>query len=119
MPTTITDLMTQSLLGVFGERDPGARTAVIERTYAPDVRFFDPEGVTTGTTALGHKVQALLDRTPIFAFAADGPVRESEGLGHLSWTFGPPGVEPVVRGFDIAIVDGDKITALHTFVTSA
>lgn len=50
------ELLYINLHEVFGERDPDARRAAIERAYAEDVRFIDPEGEVVGrkrsTTAL-------------------------------------------------------------------
>jgi hypothetical protein len=114
--TSIGDLMSASLLDVFGERDPNLRRQAIARTYAEDIGFYDPEGPVYGYDALDAKVQTLLDDAPGFVFTADGPVRESVGLGYLAWTFGPAGGEPVVRGFDIALVEDERILALHTML---
>jgi len=36
-------LLIANLHEVFSERDPEARRAAIERTYAEDVKFIDPD----------------------------------------------------------------------------
>ncbi|MEJ2869724.1 nuclear transport factor 2 family protein [Actinomycetospora sp. OC33-EN08] len=113
---TIEALMHANLLEVFGERDPDRRAAAIARTYAPDVVFSDPEESLTGHDALGAKAQSLLDQAPGFVFAADGPVHVVDDLGHLSWTLGPEGGDPVVRGTDIALVRDGVIARLYTFL---
>ena len=46
---TVEDLMRATLFEVFGERDAERRTAAIERTYASDVHFSDPDDAVTGT----------------------------------------------------------------------
>ncbi|MDL5155039.1 nuclear transport factor 2 family protein [Actinomycetospora termitidis] len=113
---SIEDLMWTNLLEVFGERDPDRRAAAIARTYASDVVFADPEESLTGHEALRAKAQSLLDQAPGFVFAADGAVHVVDDLGHLSWTFGPDGGEPVVRGTDIALVRDGVIARLYTFL---
>ena len=50
--STTAELLTANLHDVFGNRDSAARRAAIERTYAPDVVFTDPEGSVTGWDAL-------------------------------------------------------------------
>lgn len=109
--------MTTNLLHVFGERDAARRRAVIAETYAEDVVFADPEGAVTGHAALDAKAQALLDAAPGLVFAPDGPVRQSQDLGHLAWTFGPPDGEPVAAGIDVALVADGRITRLWTVLT--
>lgn len=117
MTDRIDDLMTANLLRVFGERDAAARRAVIADTYAEDVVFSDPEESVTGHAALDAKAQGLLDAAPGFVFAPDGPVRQAQDLGHLAWTFGPAGGEPVASGIDIALVRDGRIAQLWTLLT--
>jgi hypothetical protein len=109
------ELMLRQLLGVFNERDAARRAADIQAIYAEDVVFHDPEDTVTGRAALEAKAAALLAGAPGFVFAPRGPVHESGGsLGLLAWQFGPEGGEPVVRGLDIALVEGGLIHTLHT-----
>jgi hypothetical protein len=42
------ELLYMNLHEVFSERDPEKRWAAIERTYAEDVRFIDPDGEVVG-----------------------------------------------------------------------
>jgi len=112
------ELLHMNLHEVFSERDPEKRRAAIERTYAEDVRFIDPEGEVVGRQALNDRAQKILDDAP-----ADF-VLEEDGLGYLSpdtaampWRFGPPG-SPVVRGIDILTIRDGRVSVLHTLVGS-
>jgi hypothetical protein len=103
---------------VFSERDPDKRRAAIERTYAEDVRFIDPEGEVIGHQALDDRARKILDDAP-----ADF-VLEEDGLGYVSpdaaaqaWRFGPPD-SPVVRGIDILTVSDGRVSVLRTLVSS-
>jgi hypothetical protein len=109
-------LMRATLHDVFGERDRERRRAAIARTYAADVRFKDAEGVVVGHDALDAKAQRILDDAPGFVFTPDGPARVNHELGQLSWTFGPAGADPVVRGMDIALVADGRIATLYTLL---
>lgn len=116
---TIAELMQQNLLGVFNERDPERRAAVVAQTYASDAVFHDPERTVTGREAISAAAQAVLDGAPGFVFAPRGPLYESAGsLGALPWQFGPEGGDPVVTGMDIALVEDGLIATLHTVVDS-
>jgi hypothetical protein len=113
---TVEELLRSNLLEVFGERDAARRSAAIERTYAPDVRFADPEGTVVGRAALDAKAQRLLDDAPGFVFSPTGPVSVVQEMGYLAWGFGPAGQEPVVRGADVALVEDGLITAVWTML---
>lgn len=113
----ITELLERSLFGVFGERDPQARAAVIAEVFSDDIRFADTEGVAVGHDEVNAKAGAILDAAPGFVFQIAGPVYEVQDLGSASWDFGPEGAEPVVSGVDIALVKDGKITSLHTYLT--
>ena len=112
------ELAHRNLLGVFGERDPQARAAAIEATYAEDVVFADAEETLVGRDALGQKAQRLLDQAPSFVFRPAGPARIADNLVQLSWQLGPEGAPPVVTGVDISIVENDRIVRLYTLLDS-
>jgi hypothetical protein len=89
---SVADLLDATLHAVFGTRDPEARRAAVERIYAEDVTFTDPEGTVTGRDALAAKVAALLDSAPSdFVFADDGLRYASQDTGALGWAFSPAG----------------------------
>lgn len=111
---SVPELMQANLLEVFNERDAERRRAAIERTYTPDVRFLDPDGIVTGRDALDAKAGRLLHQSPGFAFSAAGPVLVNHDLGYLAWNLGPEGSPPVVRGMDIAFVADGLITTVYT-----
>jgi len=113
---TVEELMRANLLDVFNERDAPRRRAAIARTYAPDVRFSDPEEVVVGHEALDAKAGKILDGAPGSVFTPGGPVRVSDDLGYLAWSFGPDGEPPLVRGIDIALVVDGLIGSVYTLL---
>jgi hypothetical protein len=116
---TPAELMTSSLLEVFGERDESRRRDAISRTFAEGVVFHDEAGSITGYDALNAKVTALLGGAPSeWAFQLTTPAAEVAELGRVTWGFGPKG-SPVVRGMDIGIVGDGRITSMYTIVDAA
>lgn len=120
MSEVITRLMEANLLSVFGERDPARRAAAIAETYSADVRWTDDEGVVVGHQALDTKAQELQDTQLVgMHFVAAGPVHQTLGFGYLAWHAVPDGSdEPVVSGFDVAVVKDDRISELWTVITA-
>jgi hypothetical protein len=113
---TTEELMRANLLEVFNERDADRRRAAIERTYADDVQFSDPEDTVVGRDALHAKAQQILDGAPGFVFRPAGAVQVNHDLGYLAWELGPEGQPPVVRGVDIALVADGLVARLYTLL---
>ena len=89
-------LLHANLHQVFSERDPDARRAAIERTYAEDVRFIDPDAEVVGRQALNDRAQELLDRAPAdYVLEEDGPQYVGGDTAALAWRLGPPGSPPM------------------------
>jgi len=110
------ELLYMNLHEVFSERDTEKRRAAIERTYAEDVRFIDPEDEVVGRKALNERAQKILDDAP-----ADY-VLEEDVLGYVSpdtavqaWRFGPPG-SPVVRWIDILTLRDGRVSVVRTLI---
>ena len=121
MSDKIEQLMESNLLRVFNERDFDRRMVAIDDTYAPQVRWTDDEGVTVGQDALNAKAQALLDgQMAGLSFVKAGPVYQTRGFGYLAWNVvAPRSDEPIVSGFDVALIDDERITDLFTVITAA
>jgi hypothetical protein len=112
--TSTPELLHANLHDVFANRDAAGRREAIDRIYAEDVVFTDPEGEVRGRDALAEKAAALLASLPeTFAFTEDGPQYVSESAGALAWTLGPEGA-PAVRGVDVIRVADGRIVSLLT-----
>ena len=112
------ELLYANLHEVFSERNPDDRWAAIERTYAEDVTFVDPEGEVVGRRALNVSAQKLLDGAPAdFVFEEDGPRYFGTDTAALPWRLGPPG-NPAVRGIDILTVRDGRVIVLRTLLAS-
>jgi hypothetical protein len=54
------------------------------------------------------------------SFVKAGSVHQTSGFGYLAWKVLAPGTDKViVSGFDVAIIDGERITDLYTVITEA
>ncbi|ORB64732.1 nuclear transport factor 2 family protein [Mycolicibacterium tusciae] len=115
MSDPIETLMLANLLAVFNERDEKTRRPAIERTYAPDVRWTDAEGVSTGHDALEAKCVALQNQLGDQQFAAAGPVHVLPDFGYLAWNLVDPTTgQTGMSGFDAAVIKDGRIAELYT-----
>jgi hypothetical protein len=54
---------------------------------------------------------------PDFVFTLGGAVDAHHEQARFSWHLGPAGAaEPVVVGFDVAVLDGDRIGSVYGFL---
>lgn len=114
----VKELLHSNLFEVFSERDSERRQAAIERTYAEDVRFIEPEGEVVGRQALGGRAKELLDDAPEhFRFEEDGPPYFGIDVAALAWRFGPPG-SPVARGVDILTIRDGLVSVVRTLLAA-
>lgn len=108
-------------MAVFNERDAQQRLEVVRRNYAQEVRWSDAEETVIGPDRLQEKAQALLDG-PLagLSFVQSGPVHQVANMGLLAFdVFAPDsdGTEPLISGFDVAIVENERIAQLFTVLT--
>jgi hypothetical protein len=103
---------------VFAERNPDRRRMAIERTYAEDVRFIDPDDDVVGRKALNDRAQKILDDAPAeFVLEEDGPAYLGLDTAVQAWRFGPP-ASPAVRGVDILTIRDGLVSVLRTLIAS-
>lgn len=111
----IEKLMHDNLMAVFNERDDAKRQAAVQRTYAPDVRWTDAEGVTTGHAGLEAKCVGLQKGIGDLQFEPAGPLHELPGFGYLAWRLiDPADGREAMTGFDAAVISEGLITELWT-----
>jgi hypothetical protein len=112
-----TSILQRMVLEVFGERDAARRAAAVQELFASDATFSDAEASVTGHAAIDAAAGRILaGAPPEYAFTiVDGPQAIAD-LARVSWHFGPTADAPAVRGTDIALIAGDRITRLYTFL---
>ena len=116
MAQTVDTLMRGNIFGVFNERDDQKRRALIASLWAEDGVFIViPEGRYEGHSGVERAAASLIDMFPSFAFTGLGDVQSYSGVGMLRWGYGPTGAEPVRTGFDVLVMNGDKIGAVYVF----
>jgi hypothetical protein len=111
-------LMHSNLIEIFGQRDAARRQEAMQRTYAEDIAFTDPEGTVHGYGAVDMQVKKVLDNAPeTFVFTPDGPLYVlADARAALPWAFGPVNGPAAARGIDIATIANGRITSLLTLL---
>jgi hypothetical protein len=115
---SVDDLLRKNL-EAFGERDAEKRRTAISRIWESDGVFIDPDGTHIGPEAINNAVEDLLLKFPDFVFRESGVPDSHNGIGRLTWGFGPEGKKPTVAGLDVIVSKAGKIKALYTFLDPA
>lgn len=119
---TTTQLLEDSLLLIWNDRDAARRLVAMQRVYAPDIAFFERND---GEPIVGHQaLNALIDKLQAdwpadFLFTLSKPASVNHQLQHAAWALGKPGELPAATGTDVAIVANDLIKSLYLLLDTA
>ncbi|TQM43022.1 nuclear transport factor 2 family protein [Pseudonocardia cypriaca] len=115
--TTPTATLVQRYLAAWNATDPAERRAAVEAVFAPNARYVDPLADVTGTDALDALIAGAQEQFPGMRFTPVGEVDAHHDVCRFQWGLGPEGAEPLVIGFDVAMVDADgRITGVVGFL---
>ncbi|MDO3703211.1 nuclear transport factor 2 family protein [Micromonospora sp. C28SCA-DRY-2] len=102
----ITDLV-QRYLAAWNETDAAARQAVLREVFADDAVYTDPLVSVRGRDGLDATIAAVQGQFGGLVFSLGGAVDTHHDIARFTWHLGPEGAEPVVVGFDVAVIGAD------------
>ena len=101
--TTVVD----GYIATWNERDPDARRALVEATFADDADYLDPLMSGRGVREIDAMIAAAQQQFPAHTFTlAAGPDEHNDRV-RFSWLVSPAGGEPVAGGTDFALLADD------------
>lgn len=104
-------------IACWNETDPSQRRELIEKLWAADGRYTDPMADLTGRAEIDAGVAGAQQMFPGMVFSLAGAVDSNHNQARFSWHLGPEGGEPVVIGFDVAVVNDDgQLASVHGFL---
>jgi len=112
-------LLENSLLVIWNERNADRRLEAMKQTYAPDVHFYE---FNTGEAIVGHTaINELIAKLqsewpPESRFELNKPSQVNHQVQIASWNLGPQGMQPVATGMDVAVIENDLIKSFYLFL---
>jgi SnoaL-like domain len=104
-------------LAAWNETDAVKRRELVDAVWAPDGSYTDPLADVRGREAIDGLIGAVQQQFPGFVFTLGGAVDAHHDQARFSWHLGPAGAaEPVVIGFDVAVVEQDRIGSVYGFL---
>ncbi|WP_327352357.1 nuclear transport factor 2 family protein [Streptomyces sp. NBC_01304] len=104
-------------LAAWNETDATARRALIAEVFDEQAGYTDPLADVRGHDALDATIGAVQGQFPGLVFSLAGPVDAHHDIARFTWNLGPEGEQPLVVGFDVAVIGEDgRITDVHGFL---
>jgi hypothetical protein len=93
-----------------------ASSSTVTSIGVPDGRYTDPLADARGPEEIAGLIGAVRQQFPDFTFTLGGPVDAHHDQARFTWHLGPAGGEPVVIGFDVAVVNGGQLQTVYGFL---
>ena len=114
---TATRQLIENYLKGWNETDPLRRRALIEDVYAEHAAYVDPMIEARGWEAIDATIAAVQNMFPGHEFRLAGEVDAHHDIARFHWHLAEPGAdEPLVIGFDVAVLDAGRIRQVHGFL---
>ena len=116
---TTAQLLEDSLLVIWNDRNSNNRLEFMKKTYATDIHFYESNdgNAIVGHQAINELISKLQAEWPIeFQFELNKPSQLNHQTQIISWNLGPKGASPVATGMDVAYTENDLIKSLYLFL---
>ena len=112
-------LLEDSLLIIWNDRDADRRLEAMKKTYSADIHFYESNAgdAIVGYQAINTLISKLQAEWPIeFQFELNKPSQVNHLIQIISWNLGPKGAQPVATGMDVAVIESGLIKSLYLFL---
>ncbi len=109
--------IVERYIAAWNEKDAQRRRALVDALWTEDGSYTDPLADANGRAEIDGLIGAVQQQFPGFVFTIGGPVDAHHEQARFSWHLGPSGAEPIVIGFDVAVLNGGgQIRSVYGFL---
>jgi SnoaL-like domain len=109
--------IVERYLAAWNEKDAQRRRELVDALWTENGSYTDPLADANGRAEIDGLIGAVQQQFPDFVFTVGGPVDAHHEQARFSWHLGPAGAEPVVIGFDVAVLNGGgQIRSVYGFL---
>jgi hypothetical protein len=109
--------VVDNYIQVWNETDQQSRRALIAQVFAEDALYTDPLASVSGYDAIDQLISGAQSQFAGLRFSLAGPVDAHHDQARFSWQLGQPEAEdPIVIGFDVAILKNARIQSVYGFL---
>ncbi len=116
---SMTDIQNviERYIDVWNETDANRRRQLIGEVFADDAAYTDPLAAVRGHDAIDQFVAAGQAQFAGLQFSLGGAIDAHHDQARFTWHLGAPGMEePVVVGFDVAVLNGGRLREVYGFL---
>jgi hypothetical protein len=111
-----TTALVESYVQLWNENDPAARRTALQAVFVPDATYTDPLADVAGIDGIDAVIAAVQAQFEGMRFSPTGAGDAHHNTARFGWSLGASGAEPIVVGFDVAVLDEDgRIRAIYGF----
>ena len=104
-------------IDVWNAPDPEHRRQLIAEVFTEEAAYTDPLTAVRGHDAIDQFVAAAQAQFVGLKFSLSGPIDAHHDQARFTWHLGAPGSsEPVVIGFDVAILNDGRLREVYGFL---
>jgi hypothetical protein len=109
--------IVERYIATWNETDPVRRQRAVAGLWTEDGSYLDPLADVRGHDAIDAVIGAAQQQFAGLELRLVGPVDAHHTIARFQWELVPTGGgESIVVGSDVAVLDGDRITAVHGFL---
>ena len=109
--------IVERYIAAWNEKDAQRRRGLVDALWAEDGSYTDPLADAHGRAEIDGLIGAVQQQFPEFVFTLGAPVDTHHDQARFTWHLGPAGAEPVVIGFDVAVLNGGgQIRSVYGFL---
>jgi len=110
------ETVARTYLQTWNETDQARRHARLEDHWTRDAIYVDPLASARGSEAIGGLIGGVQERFAGFSFALLGQPNGHGPFVRFSWSLGPNGAEPPIKGSDVIELRDGKISRVIGFL---
>ena len=113
----VADQLVAGYIACWNETDPLRRRNLIEDIFAEHATYIDPMVESKGWEAIDATIAAVQGMFPQHRFVLAGTVDAHHDTMRFGWQLSAPDAdEPLVIGFDVAILEKGRICHVYGFL---
>src|SRR5690242_4456064 len=104
-------------IDLWNATDPARRRRLIGEVFTEEAAYTDPLAAVRGHDAIDQFVATAQTQFAGLQFSLGSPIDAHHNQARFTWHLGAPGTEePVVIGFDVAILDEGRLRDVYGFL---
>jgi hypothetical protein len=108
--------LIEQYIAAWNTTDAAARRDLVARVFTPAATYTDPLAQVAGHEQIDALLATAQAQFPGLEFTLAGPVDAHHDVARFTWNLGPHGGEPLVVGFDVAVINDGRIDRVHGFL---